>query len=349
MANFFISTDSMTRAARASIIAAQEQVARKQIEVASGKVVDLGLALGSRSSEVMAYRHALDVTTAQQGVNAIVGARLESSQAALSEMGKIATGFLDGVLAARGSFVASGQLAGHAQSSFAALAERLNSSIAGEYVFGGLNGCEPPIPDYFAAGGTARAAVLLAFQTRFGISPGDPGTANIAPADMSQFIENEFAGEFTDPAWGLNWSKASEETPSAMIGLAERQDIGASANEAPFRQLMQAMVMVLDLGGMDLSDATRAVIHDKATTLAGTAVNGLASVSSKLGLVQERVGQSNERLSLQIDLVTRQVGSLEDVDTFKTATELNRLMLQLEATYATTARIQSLNLLDYLR
>lgn len=349
MSNFFISTDTMTRASRASVLATQAQLARKQTEVASGKISDVGIQIGHRASELVALRHTLAASSAQQGANAITASRLESSQGALTNIGRIAHGFLGAVLAARGSAVASDQLGSQARTAMSALADRLNTNTGGEFLFAGINTGEAPVVSYFAAAGNAaRNSILQAFQAKFGVLPTDPDVVDITPEDMSNFISNELASQFADAAWSANWSTAASQTPTAMIGPFEQQEVGASANEPPFRQLAQAIAMVVDLGGTALKDATRAVVLQKATELAGGAQAGISSVASRLGLTQQRIEQANEQLSLKVDIVTRQLSALESADPYTTATDLNELMRRLEASYATTARIQNLSLLAYL-
>ena len=283
MSNFFISTASMTRAAQASVRSTQEQLARKQIEVASGKIADVGLQLGHRASQVVASRQALAAIAAQQGANALTASRLQSSQSALTDIGQIANGFLDAVLAARGSAIADDQLGAQARTAMTVLADRLNSSAGGEFLFAGINSGEAPVVDYFAADGNpARASLLQAFQSKFGVSPTDPSVADITPEDMSDFISNELTSQFSDAAWSANWSKATSETPTAMLGPSEKQEVGVSANEPPFRRLAQALAMVVDLGGTLLKDATRAVVLQKATDLAGSAQAGIPAGAARV-------------------------------------------------------------------
>ena len=349
MSNFFMSTASLTLAARVSVRAIQEQLGRKQIEVASGKIADIGLQLGHRAGEVVTYRQTLAAATGQQSANTITALRLQSSQNALADIGRIANGFLDAILAARGSAIANDQLDAQARTAMTALADRLNSNAGGEFLFAGINSGEAPVVDYFAAdGNTARVSLLQAFQSRFGFPPTDPSVAAITPEDMSNFISNELASQFSDAAWSANWSKATRETPTAMIGPSEKQEVGVSANEPPFRRLAQALAMVVDLGGSSLKDATRAVVLQKATDLAGSAQAGIPSGAARLGLAQQRIQQADSQLALKVGIVTQQLSALEDADPYTTATDLNELMRRLEASYATTARIRNLSILEYL-
>jgi flagellar hook-associated protein 3 FlgL len=349
MSNFFISTGSLSGATRASVYSAQVELVARQKEIATGKKADVGLDMGYRSSELVALQQTLELSSAIRSSNEIAAVRLNASQAALGDLEKQAGNLLEGLLTAQGSSLAISQVEGQARKLLATFSAVLNVEASGEHVFGGLNGGEPPLRNYFAeTGSTARSLVQSGFQTAFGVSSTDPSAAGIEPDEMAAFIDGQFKALFEEPAWSAYWSSASAETPVARVSYSETQEVGASASETPFRQFAMALVMVGDLGGTQLKETTRAFILEKAVDLVGRAIPGIVSVGSRLGLSQERIATANERLDFQADLLTRRRSQIEDVDQYSTAVRLNDLMQRLEASYATTARIQRLSLLDYL-
>ncbi len=74
----------------------------------------------------------------------------------------------------------------------------------------------------------------------------------------------------------------------------------------------------------------------------------LANEEARLGIAQERVKNANGRMSIQIDIMTNQIGLLEGVDPYEAQTRVSALTTQVETAYAMTARIQNLSLLKYL-
>jgi flagellar hook-associated protein 3 FlgL len=72
---------------------------------------------------------------------------------------------------------------------------------------------------------------------------------NITPAAMNNFLDNAFATEFDDPAWGTNWSSASDQVMRSRISTTQTVDSSASANDKAFRKLAMAYTM---LSGLDL-------------------------------------------------------------------------------------------------
>lgn len=350
MSNFFISTSAMSNATRAAVRTVQHDLVNIQKEVATGKKADVGLEIGQRSSELVVLQQTLEITTAIRGGNNIAGTRLEASQAALGDIDKLAGEFLNGLLSSSNSSKATSQVEAQARTLLQSFTSSLNVEVAGQHIFGGLNTDTSPLSNYFAEGGSAaRSTLQSAFQSAFGVSSSDPAVREIEPDAMVSFIDGPLQAMFEDPAWSASWSNASLNPPVARIAFAETQEVGASASETPFRQLAMALAMVSDLGGTNLKETTRTTIIAKATELVGSAIPGIASVRSRLGLSQERVTAANERLSLQVDLLTKRKSQIEDADQYTTAANLNALMQRLEASYATTARIQSLSLLDYLR
>ncbi len=68
----------------------------------------------------------------------------------------------------------------------------------------------------------------------------------------------------------------------------------------------------------------------------------------KLGNVQEQVKLASERLKVQTDILNRRINDLENVNLEETSVRLNTALTQLETTYAVTARMQGLSILNYL-
>ena len=53
-------------------------------------------------------------------------------------------------------------------------------------------------------------------------------------------------------------------------------------------------------------------------------------------------------MSLQMDVIAKHISALESVDPYEASTRVTTLLTQIETSYAMTARIQQLSLLDYL-
>ncbi len=90
------------------------------------------------------------------------------------------------------------------------------------------------------------------------------------------------------------------------------------------------------------------MVVNKAIEKLGTGIADVTSQMGKLGNVQEQVKLASERLKVQTDILNRRINDLENVDPEETAVRLNTALTQLETTYAVTARMQGLSILNYL-
>ena len=105
---------------------------------------------------------------------------------------------------------------------------------------------------------------------------------------------------------------------------------------------------ITDLGLGELSRGSSQAVIDKAIGNVSEAIQGLTSIKARLGVSQNRVAAADERLSIQRDIINRQIVDLENVDPFETATRVNSLMTQVEMSYSLTARIRQLSLLQHM-
>lgn len=348
MSSSFISTSAISSPTRLAVMKLQRELSRLQTEISSGRRADVGLQLGAGTAELVGLRQMQSWHEALAGSNALAAARLDASQASLAGMEQTAQRFLDALLGARGSTAARTEIAGMARGALMALGDQLNTQLGDAYLFAGDNSGERPMLAYFASGSAARQGVATAFMGAFGIAQDDPAVGLISTADMQSFIDGAFSAEWSDAAWSANWSQASATNATARISVDETTEISTNANEPTFRKLAEAFVMVADLGGARLNAGTFTAVLDNAVNLVGSAMGELASIRSRLGTAQERIALSDERLSVQGNIIANRLIDVEQVDTYAAATAANTVMTQLQASYALTARISQLSLLNYL-
>ena len=89
-------------------------------------------------------------------------------------------------------------------------------------------------------------------------------------------------------------------------------------------------------------------VAQKAAVILGSALTGLSNVQATLGVSEQRIADSNERMSLQVDMITNRIDMLEGVDRNEASVRVTALEQQIELSYAITGKIQQLNILDYL-
>jgi flagellar hook-associated protein 3 FlgL len=344
-----VSTLAMRQAAMAAIGQAQSRLAQASEEVSTGRHHDVGLALGSamrRSLDLHEVAGQIDTLTRANG---LARSRLETTESALSEISDVASEFINQIVAFRNSGTDRSQILTDAQVRLDRLTSLLATTINGQSIFGGENTDSAALNSYLAnPPSAARTAVINGFTAHFGFPPDDLQAASITPVQMNAYLDGDFAANFADPAWQANFSNASDAPLTDRIALNETIDTPVSANSTGVRKLVAALAAILDSGTERLNTGTFQSLIDRVAVLAGEARGEITKSQGIVGLNLDRITKANERLSLQGSLVARHLGGLEEVDTAEASVQLNLLHTKLEVSFAATARLQGLSLLNYL-
>lgn len=349
MKTSYISTLSLTDTPRRSIAELQTQLLKAQKELGTKRYADIGLELGHRTSQTLSFRHDFARLKGNIDANALVKTRLDMTQNVLTNVRTLGQELLNSLSVAHSGTSDPGIVQAKAETALNALMSGLTTTVNGEYIFGGINNQVKPVADYYGTPqSAAHQAVADAFMTRFGFSQSAPAAANISATDMQDFLDNEFATLFGEPAWVADWSQASSENTKSRISGTETIVTGENANAPAIRKLAEAFTMVADLGVKNLNKETARTVVDAAMKALGEAMGEMASAQANLGTAQEMVAHANERMSLQADILNKEINGLEAIDPYEAATRVNMLMSQIETAYALTGRIQKLTLLNYI-
>ena len=354
METTFHSTKSFYDATRAAVQKLQRQLIVAQKELASGRLADVGATLGSQTRRTVSMRLDISRMTKITDTNATVSTRLDASQSVISSFSATAEAFLSTLLASRSTATGPAICEQEAKADLVTLIGGLNTAVAGEYLFAGINTDVQPVANYYATTTPAPAnkqAVDDAFFATFGTTQAADNTSITAVA-MEDFLNNSTANDFSpmfeEPAWSANWSDAWDQNIRSRISTNETIESSSNANNVAYRKLAQAFTMVGEMGVQNLNQAAFQAVVDKAAELIGESIQDLAEESGRLGTVQDRVANANERMATQVSILTTQINNLEVVDPYDASTRVTTLMTQLETAYALTARIQNLRLLNYL-
>jgi flagellar hook-associated protein 3 FlgL len=349
MKTTFISTSSISAATRLSLMKVQQQLADAQQEMTSGRFADVGKALGFKTGQSISLRQEQTRLNSIIETNTTVSSRLEASQAALENLVSNAQLFVDQALASRSGGSSALVIKEVATSSLETFADTVNTSFGGTYLFSGVNTDAKPIADYYTTPTSAsQQGVANAFLAAFGISQSSPTAVNISAAAMQAFLDTPFSDLFADPSWITDWSSASNQNVRNRISTNELIETSVNANDDAFRQLAKAYTMVADLGVENLNRDTYEAVINQAMTDASEAIQKISQLQSSLGVAQQRVSDASERMTVQMDIIAKHVVSLEGVDPNEASTRVTELLTQVETSYALTARIMGLSILNYL-
>ncbi|MDF1610113.1 flagellar hook-associated family protein [Hoeflea sp. YIM 152468] len=349
MKTSFISNQAMQNAMRLTISRGQNEVQKLQTEIVTGRHADVGLALGAQTSTSVRLNQ--DVARLQniRDSNSIVTQRLSASQASLSLMSDSAQQMLEAFIGVKGAddanrlFIARRDV----ESALDAFTVAINTSANGEYLFAGINNNIKPLDDYQAAGSAAKAAFDAAFFAKFGHTQTDLAAGAISVTDMQDFLD-DLEASFASVDWNTNWSSASDVNISSRISKNEVVNSSTNANTAGMRSFALAAVIGIELMNAPISSEVRTTVNAAAIKHAGSAVTGIDSERSGLGVSENRISKANVALESQIRIITLHLGDVEGVDAYEASTRMNSLLAQVETSYKLTARIQQMSLMNYL-
>ncbi|WP_415683691.1 flagellar hook-associated family protein [Breoghania sp.] len=349
MKTTFVSTYALSNSTRNILLKQASDISKLTTEMSTGRKADVGLDLGAGTAEVVTLRSEYYRLNAIMDTNALVSSRLDVTQAALDDVLSNAEEFMATLVGISGNSGGAKVSQSEAQAGLELMVARLNTQLNGSYLFAGLNTDAAPMESYYGTPpGASKAAVDAAFFAEFGMTQDDPAVASISPTAMETFLTGAYANLFGDPDWGNDWSSASDQVIRSRISTSELAETSVSANEDAFRKLMSAYTMVADLGAASLNEETYDAVVVKATEMLGEAISGVTDLMAKMGTAQQRVSNASERLSIQTDILNHRIVELENVDPTETSARLESALTQMEISYAVTARISQLSLINYL-
>lgn len=343
-----VSSAALSNAMRYQQMRMQADLVKATKESSTGQVADVGLALGGRTAQAVTFSRDLDRLNVIVDSNGLVTARLASTQTSLGQLSGVAQTFLSSLTTASSGDNSDSLTQSTGQTTIQQLTSILNTSVNGEYLFAGTNTDVKPINDFTAAGSPAKAAFDASFVAKFGFTPSDPAAANITAAQMDDFITNDVTPQFLGAGWQTNMSNATDQQIVSRIALNETTETSTSANSDGIKKLAMAAAMVSSLMSTNISQAAKDSIVSHSQTLVGEALSGIAQTQSETGIVQKRVSDASDRMKTQIDLFERHILDLEAVDPATAATKVADLTQHIETSFALTARLQQLSLLNYL-
>jgi flagellin-like hook-associated protein FlgL len=293
-----------------------------------------------------------------QGTVSRALARTEVTQQALGRIAEVATQFyqeairLDGTSGVRISAVAA-----QARAALEEVAGLLNERHAGEYLFGGSDSANPPIPNPagIATGGmvTAIAAAVA------GLTAGNAGAvaaATLAAAQSDAAGVTPFSAFLSDPAQGLAEPRRSvpaDEGERVAYGLfANRNAAATSEGDTTGSWARDVLRGLATLAAIDPAQAALGTgFTDLMATVRGglrSAVDAIGEERGALGAVEQRLETTSRRHAEVSVALAGQLAGIEEVDMAATISALQATQTQLEASYRAISLASSLTLTRFL-
>lgn len=327
----------------------QAELALRQKELSTGQKADFGLEAGSEIRRNISLRSSLDEIESFQRLNGVAAARLSGAQSALNSIAGAAGAFLSDGLPARDAPNARFLMGQAASNALSDLTRNLNAEIGGFPVFGGQNLDAKPMKDFSGVDGlAAKTAINNLFQTEFGFLPDDPLAANLSANALTGFFSGPLATLFDTAQWGTLWSSAGGSAMRTEVSPGIEVETGSTTHLSGLRDLAHGYVALSFFKDAAINDAAYKGIIDAALGSTSSARGALTAAQADLGLSEERVSNATDRLGEMRTVFSRSLTSLEAADPIDVAARINSLLTGIEATYAMTARLQRLSLLNFL-
>ena len=343
-----VSTPGLSNAMRYSQMRVQVDLTKALKELDTGRVADVGLALGARTAQSVTFARDLERLKTVIDSNGLVSARLKSTQDALGQLSSQAQTLLSSLMANTSGDLTGNVTSNSGKAALQSLTTILNTSINGEFLFAGTNTDVKPIDDFNAPGSPAKAAFDASFLAYFGFDKDDPAAAGITAANMENFLTTVVEPQFLGSDWKTNWSSATDQPIVSRIALNETTETSVNANTEGMRKLAMAAAIVSQLVSGSVGESARQAVVSRAVTLVGESLGDFSLTMSQTGIVEQRVNDANTRMQTQTDLFKRHVLDLEGVDSYEAANRVSDLEGHLQTSFALTARIKQLSLLNFL-
>lgn len=338
----FVSSQAISQALRYQTQRVQAELVKASKESVEGRYADIGVALGARTGVSVSMHREIDRLKGLRDSNQVAASRLDSTQVGLQGLTEAATKLRSDYLSAYSAASDVGIVRQEAENALAMMTTLLNTNLAGEHIFAGINTDVKPIADFTDPASPNRQALETAFAT---FPFADP--ADITPAEMEAFlagVEDQFLGS----GWNSLWSSATDQQITSRITLTETAQTSVSANIEGVRKLAMSAAVVMVALSDALSPETRQVLLEGATALADQAVSDLAAQQGHTGIAQQRIERANERMTMQIDIFNNSLIDMEGVDEYEAISRVKHLEAQLELSYTLTGRFQQMNLMRFL-
>jgi flagellin-like hook-associated protein FlgL len=246
--------------------------------------------------------------------------------------------------------------AAQAQAAMTEVATLLNEQVNGEYLFGGSDSHNPPIPNPQAIATSGMGAAII---TAVGTLNGSNVTS---VTNATKTLAQSNAAGTTPFSVFLSTGTGATEARTNILGNDnDRVEYGIHANRNAAivstgettgswaRDLLRGLASIAGL------TPEKAQLGNDYTTFITTIRNGLESSVDALALERGSLGLTEARLesmaSLQGSIGTSlklQLSNLEEVDMAKTITSFQTTQTQLEASYRAIAMAQQLSLTRFL-
>ena len=310
-------------------------LSRLTSELASGRVADLGKALGGDFSTLADITRSLRLNSAFSASVTDAAIAAEGRQSALGRLSAELEGLAPGILAVTGAgSLTDLQLKlANGTERFEQAVNVLNTRLAGRSLF------SADVPDQLPL--ISGADIMTELRA---VVAGAPDAATMV-ADVTAW--------FTNPGGGFEmiaWQGGAGQPPPALLSEGQSAETGVTALDPAIRSSLAGLAIVALAAeqAVPLPESEMRALATSGAQQVQRAETTLIGLRARLGAQEARIEEARvtseaTRASLEIEY-----GRLVEADPYRTATELQSVNTQLETLYILTARMSRLSLTEYL-
>ena len=336
----------------------RDRVTQLSEQISTGRKGNSYAALGSDAPKSIDLRSELGRREAYQSTIGQTLSKVRISQNVLDRLGAIAEKFAADATKLMGAAKPEEiQLqASQAKAALVEVANLFNEKFNGEYLFGGSDTHNPPIPDPDGIVGSGMVTGIIGKIMSLTTS-----NATAVLADTKSLAQSNTASVTPFSEFLATGAGASEGRRNLLGGDNERIEYGIFANRNAAvvstgettgswaRDLLRGLASIAGLTPekAKLGDSyTQLITNVQKGLKAG--VDGLALERGALGVTEARLESVRTHHASVTTSITLQLSDIEEVDMAKTITSFQATQSQLEASYRAMAIAQQLSLTRFL-
>ena len=287
------------------------------------------------------------------------GGRATGTQAALAKLHDIASNFADSVAIKLDPNDPQGivRAATGAKDALVQVANLLNSQQGGQYLFGGTDLANPPVPNAATIGTSGFATqIATALGTLGGGNAAAVLSSAVTAAGSNATGVTPFSAFLSNPATGLNEPRRAVPTDDGQVlpyGIAANRNAAATSTGTTTgswaRDLLGGLAMLANMTPANAAsqpDFTQ-LVQGVTGWLKG-ASTAIGEESGALGQTQAQLDKLQTSQAATVTAMTTQLAGVQEVDMAETITRLQGAQTVLQASYSAISQLGSLSLVHFL-
>jgi len=354
-----ISTLGISLQQRSLVNRTQSQIGQITYELGTGFKSDVARSLGSRMSETVELRNAMNGYENYKNSIGTMATRMEVMADALAQIDKYASdaGALLATAVEADSQMHLSIQAG-VRSALESMMSSANVNSGDRFMFSGVDINKQPLYGPNEPSDVTGRTPLQTMQLLIGGAlPTDAASAQA----VSDTIKAAFADDpliapdlrFEQAFYGGTPKLDAFGNPNPRISAKSDNETtvqyGIQANDKAFRDILRGLYMVASVDGPAMTKEARDVYFKDAYDAINGGLTQLRKDVAVLGGQQADLDTATERNELRMKLMNERVVHLETADPYEAQARLTVLQQQLQASISITQRLAEMNLAQYMR